>query len=84
MLTFGDHLRALRLAAGWNQTELGRRVGLSQSHLAKIERGEERPIPRTIARLVKVLGPKDVGLFIRLGVVASAPVEWRKHFEGRV
>lgn len=84
MLTFGQHLRALRLALELNQTDLGKRVGLSQSHFAKIERDEYRPTEETIRRMLKVLQPKDVGRFVRLAVIASAPAEWRDYFRGRV
>jgi transcriptional regulator with XRE-family HTH domain len=84
VLTFGPYLRALRLERQWNQTELGRRVGLSQSHLAKIERDEYRPTSETVRKLVRVLDPPDVGRFVRLAVIASAPPEWRGYFKGRV
>jgi transcriptional regulator with XRE-family HTH domain len=84
VLTFGPYLRELRIVRRMDQAELGRKVDLSQSHLAKIERDEKRPLPRTIAKLVKVLDPPDVGRFIRLGVIASAPPEWRGYFQGRV
>ena len=33
-------LKEARKAKGLNQTELGRRVGLPQSHISKIERGQ--------------------------------------------
>jgi HTH-type transcriptional regulator/antitoxin HipB len=38
----GPALRALRVARGWSQGELGRRVGLSQERISTIERHPER------------------------------------------
>lgn len=38
----GRRIRKLREAAGLSQAELGRRVGRSQSEIAKIEMGERR------------------------------------------
>ena len=48
----GPALRALRIARGWSQTELGRRVGLSQERISSIERQPERV---TIGQLLTVL-----------------------------
>jgi HTH-type transcriptional regulator/antitoxin HipB len=48
----GPALRALRRARGWSQTELGRRVGLSQERISTIERQPERV---TVGQLLTVL-----------------------------
>jgi HTH-type transcriptional regulator/antitoxin HipB len=48
----GPALRALRLARGWSQGELGRRVGLSQERISTIERHPERI---TVGQLLTVL-----------------------------
>jgi len=48
----GPVLRALRLARGWSQGELGRRVGLSQERISSIERAPERI---TVGQLLTVL-----------------------------
>ena len=48
----GPALRALRQQRGWSQTELGRRVGLSQERISNIERQPERI---TVSQLLTVL-----------------------------
>ena len=48
----GPALRALRQLRGWSQTELGRRVGLSQERISSIERQPERI---TVSQLLTVL-----------------------------
>jgi HTH-type transcriptional regulator/antitoxin HipB len=48
----GPALRALRQVQGWSQTELGRRVGLSQERVSAIERHPERV---TVGQLLTVL-----------------------------
>lgn len=52
----GPVLRALRQARGWSQTELGRRVGLSQERISTIERQPERI---TVGQLLTVLMALD-------------------------
>lgn len=48
----GPALRALRHRRGWSQTELGRRIGLSQERISSIERQPERI---TVGQLLTVL-----------------------------
>ncbi|HEY2977252.1 MAG TPA: helix-turn-helix domain-containing protein [Burkholderiaceae bacterium] len=48
----GPALRALRQRRGWSQTELGRRIGLSQERISSIERQPERI---TVGQLLTVL-----------------------------
>jgi len=52
----GPALQALRKARGWSQTELGRRVGLSQERISSIERQPERI---TVGQLLTVLMALD-------------------------
>jgi transcriptional regulator with XRE-family HTH domain len=52
----GERLREARRRAGLNQTELGRRVGLSQSMIGAIERNERSATPETAQALADVLG----------------------------
>ena len=54
-----SHLRALRKAKGWSQAELGRRLGLSQARVARIE-GE--PLSISVEQLLRVLAALDVGV----------------------
>jgi predicted transcriptional regulator len=46
----------LRYEAGLSATELAYRAGLSQHTVARIERGESQPTPRTLRALADVLG----------------------------
>jgi HTH-type transcriptional regulator/antitoxin HipB len=57
----GPALRALRQARGWSQTELGRRVGLSQERISSIEREPERV---TVGQLLTVLMALDAELLV--------------------
>jgi transcriptional regulator with XRE-family HTH domain len=55
-LPFGVQLRSQRLVAGLTQAELAGQVGLSNSTLRNYEYGRAKPNPRTLAKLVEVLG----------------------------
>ena len=57
----GPALRALRQLRGWSQTELGRRVGLSQERISSIERQPERI---TVGQLLTVLMALDGELLV--------------------
>src|SRR5262245_25160967 len=55
--TLGQRVRSLRMALGLTQGKLADWAQLSRATIAKAERGGmQRPHPRTIARLRKVLG----------------------------
>ena len=56
-----SHLRALRKAKGWSQAELGRRLGLSQARVARIE-GE--PLSISVEQLLRVLATLGVGVML--------------------
>lgn len=51
----GEHLRQARLAMGMSQAELGTRVGLERTMIAKIEAGTRRVDALELARLAVVL-----------------------------
>lgn len=53
--TFRQELKAARLARGWSQRELGRRIGLPQAHISAIETGKVVPQFDTLLDLVRVL-----------------------------
>jgi transcriptional regulator with XRE-family HTH domain len=60
----GRGLRALRMRRGWRQRDLGDAVGLSQSLIARIERGHgDRVTPRTLERIGGALGARLVVRF---------------------
>jgi DNA-binding XRE family transcriptional regulator len=54
--TFAERLRALRVDMGLTAKELAKRAGLSEATVTLTERGLHNPRPRTIAKLVAVLG----------------------------
>ena len=71
---FLTRLRALRHSAELTQEEVARRLGVTQSFVSKVERGERRldvvelrawclalgvPFPRFIARLERALASKE-------------------------
>jgi len=49
-------LKAARLRRGWSQAEVGRQVGLPQTHVSGIETGRIVPRFDTLLDLVRVLG----------------------------
>lgn len=48
-------LNAQRVLAGFSQTELARRSGLSQGHISELERGDKQARPATIMKLATAL-----------------------------
>ena len=50
-----EELQELRRKVGLTQTELGNRVGISQSLIARIERGKVNPSVTTLRRILKVI-----------------------------
>jgi HTH-type transcriptional regulator/antitoxin HipB len=69
------HLRALRLTKGWSQAELGQRLGVGQSRVARIERD---PTAISVEQLWRVLAVLGVQVVLR--PISEAPVpsaaEW--------
>lgn len=47
---------AFRVEHGISQAELGRRVGMRQPHIARLEGGDHEPSLTTLARLSRALG----------------------------
>ena len=54
----GQRLRALRLARGLNQSDLGKAVGLTFQQIQKYERGTNRIAVSTLLPLCQALGVK--------------------------
>ncbi len=70
METFGERLKAKRLAAGMSQDRLAELIGSDRSHIIRIESGKIlRPKPETVQRLAKALGIEFSDL--RYGVTVS-------------
>ncbi|MGW0878336.1 helix-turn-helix domain-containing protein [Streptomyces sp. NPDC002671] len=53
---FGQTMKTLRVRAGLDREEFGRRIGYSASTVASYEQGRRIPSPRTIERADEVLG----------------------------
>lgn len=64
-------LVATRISAGFSQSELARRAGLSQGHLSELERGDKNPRPATLKKLATVLSV-PVGALVRQETYADA------------
>lgn len=56
MENIGKRIRALRHARDLTQAELGRRAGLPQGTIAKVERDDSNPTRDTLQRLATALG----------------------------
>jgi transcriptional regulator with XRE-family HTH domain len=56
--------RALMERRGWGQVELGKRAGISQTHVGNILRKEVEPTTTMIAGLAKAFGLKEYLLLI--------------------
>ncbi|MFD5552659.1 helix-turn-helix transcriptional regulator [Streptomyces sp. NPDC127068] len=56
VLAFGQSMKTLRLRAGLEREEFGRRLGYSASSIASFEQGRRIPSPRTIDKADEVLG----------------------------
>ena len=69
----GPALRVLRQQRGWSQTELGRRVGLSQERISSIERQPERI---TVGQLLTVLMALDGELLVDARPPSRPPEPW--------
>lgn len=50
-----DRIARARRARGWTQAELGRRLGLPQSQISRLERHPDRTTIRTLKRVAKAL-----------------------------
>ncbi|AEN12892.1 MULTISPECIES: helix-turn-helix transcriptional regulator [unclassified Streptomyces] len=57
---FGQSLKTLRVRAGMEREELGRRLGYSASSIASFEQGRRIPSPRAIEQADEVLGAEGL------------------------
>ncbi|AUW92692.1 hypothetical protein BXT84_00905 [Sulfobacillus thermotolerans] len=55
-------MRERRLAQGWSQQELGRRVGCTKQHISDLEKGKVLPSLRLLHRLAVALHVTDTDL----------------------
>ena len=62
-MQLGERVAAMRKARGWSQAELGRRTGVAQTTILRIERGQDRNVSQaTIMGLALAFGcaPADL------------------------
>lgn len=60
------HVRALRTAKGWSQSQLGMALNLSQARIARIEKD---PLSISVAQLLRVLAA--LGATVSVEVIAE-------------
>jgi transcriptional regulator with XRE-family HTH domain len=66
-LTFGAHLRAIRLGEAWSLAAMGKTLGVSAPHLSDIEHDRRTVSPERAAAWAKALG-YDQAQFVQLAV----------------
>ncbi|MFN8488878.1 MAG: helix-turn-helix transcriptional regulator [Caldilineaceae bacterium] len=54
MKRFGEKLRLLRQRQGLSQTELGKQLGVQQSYVGKMERGEKLPTAMMLTKIAEL------------------------------
>ena len=57
---FAAKVRVVRAVLGWSQTELGRRVGLTQRAIHKLEQGETEPRRSTVHALEQIWREQNI------------------------
>jgi len=67
----GATLQQLRQARGLNQTELGRRLGVSLQQVQKYENGSNRIAASTLFRAAEILGVEVGALYAGLGKASA-------------
>ncbi|MFG1702764.1 Scr1 family TA system antitoxin-like transcriptional regulator [Nonomuraea sp. M3C6] len=73
---FGVDLRKYRLAAGMNQTNLGKVAGYSKSRIGNVERGDEKPTHEMIIKCEEALGLSGELLLHWPNIHGSGSPEW--------
>jgi transcriptional regulator with XRE-family HTH domain len=63
---FGELVRRLRQERGYSQEEFSFRVGLHQTYVSSVERGERNVTIQTAERIAKALGTTLADLFTEL------------------
>jgi transcriptional regulator with XRE-family HTH domain len=51
--SIADRIRQHRLARGWTQTDLAKRLGIAQNAISQLEKGNHNPRADTLARLAR-------------------------------
>lgn len=63
---FGGLVRRLRVKRGYSQDEFAFRVGLHQTYVGSVERGERNVTIRTADKIAKALGTNLAAMFAEL------------------
>ena len=71
---FGRRLQAAMVEKGWNQSELGRRAGVSRDNVSNYVRGTNLPGPAIVKRLAEALGV-DGAWLLPLGAAGARSVD---------
>lgn len=53
--TFGENVRARRLALGWTQADLSEKTGIGQKEISEIELGRHAPTLKTVEKIASAL-----------------------------
>ena len=59
-VTFAAKVRAARAVLGWKQSELGKRAGLTQKSIHRIEQGADYPRRSTVIAVERVLKAEGI------------------------
>ena len=64
-INFGKYVKTSRMMLGLTQEELAKKVGISESELRKIEKGEARLEVQTFFEFDKIFGPNIFYFFLQ-------------------
>ncbi len=66
-LTLAEAIASIRKGEGWSQFELGKKLGISRSHVCDIEKGRRLISPKRAASIARILGYSETQ-FVRLAL----------------
>ena len=72
---FGELVRRLRQEMGYSQEEFSFRVGLHQTYVSSVERGERNVTIQTADRIAKALGTTLADIFAEIERVSDDPAD---------
>ncbi|WP_305084737.1 helix-turn-helix domain-containing protein [uncultured Dubosiella sp.] len=75
-MTTGDVIRKLRKEKGWTQQELGDRLGVQKSAIAKYESGRVKNLKRTTIKKMAEIFNVDPMVFIDSDAITTIDPQW--------
>lgn len=75
-MTTGDVIRKLRKEKGWTQQELGDRLGVQKSAIAKYESGRVKNLKRTTIKKMAEIFNVDPTVFIDSDAITTIDPQW--------